>query len=260
MITKHLKILVIGGSTARGEALGAGNSFAEQFARRIEQSGQQVFIEYHTPIDLNKVTNVLYYLNIHRYDLILLQMGHSFLTEPEHFGELLARKTHQPANTMIPCVEETVVMPVGGGWFSNVKGWVKAGMLHLLNSVSRIGRMRDLVYYLSDALHYLQPYGYKVVLMTPVPDQSPVTGWLRREGRKLFARMGEAYGVPVFDTQAHIGKGDEYFAAPAGNRLSAVSQELLGSELYDFYESLMVRQRREAAARASFRRRLPRDN
>ncbi|WP_143092799.1 hypothetical protein [Arsenicibacter rosenii] len=260
MNTKHLKILVIGGSAAQGDNLSAGNSFAEQFARRIEQSGQPVFMEYHTPIDLNKVTNVLYYLNIHRYDLILLQMGHSFLTEPGHFSELLIRKTHQPANTMTLLPEESAFLTHGNSWFNKLKGQVKKGFLHTLNSVNRIGRLRDLVYYLSDALHYLQPYGYKVVLLTPVPDQSPVNDWLRKQGRALFVRMGEAYGIPVFDTQTHIKNGEEYFESADDSRLSGVSQELLGSELYEFYENLMIKQRREAVARSSFRRRLPRDN
>ena len=72
MATQQVKILIIGGKQAQGNGLRAGQSFVEQLVRRIEQTGQRAFIEYHVPIDLHMATSILYYLNVHRYDLIVL--------------------------------------------------------------------------------------------------------------------------------------------------------------------------------------------
>lgn len=232
MATQQIKILIIGGKQAQGCGLRAGQSFVEQFARRIEQTGQQVFVEYHVPVDLPMATSILYYVNVHRYDLIVLQMGHQYL-------QFNLSATQQS---------------IWHKFFNKLK----VTGLTLINSIKRIRHLRELVFYLSDTLHYLQPYNHKVILMTPLPHQDMSTNWFRREGGKLFQSMGRAYGTPVLNTQELIEVNDEYFLTNNPDQLSPVGHELLGCALFDTYQLLKVPHSSESRPFNSSGPRLPR--
>ena len=226
MATQQVKILVIGGKQAQGCGLRAGQSFVEQLARRFEQTGQQVFVEYHVPVDLPMATSILYYVNVHRYDLIVLQMGHRYLQYP------LQENTLSNDSNDLPVTQ-------GAAWHWFVDRLKVIG-LTLINSIKRVSRLRELVFHLSDTLHYLQPYNHKVILMTPFPHQDIATNWLRREAGKLFLNMGSAYGTPVLNTSEFIQNSEEYFLTTNRDQLSPVGHELLGCALYDAYQLLKV--------------------
>ena len=266
MATQQVKILIIGGKQAQGNGLRAGQSFVEQLVRRIEQTGQRAFIEYHVPIDLHMATSILYYLNVHRYDLIVLQMGHQYLQQPFALRSLLTYHSHKPAwladGSSYIATQDMAQIPDGIALKSSISSQIsnklKAFFLKSLNAIKRIGRLRDLIFHLSDTLHYLQPYNHKVILMTPFPHQEPVSNWLRQEGRKLFQNMGKAYGTPVLDTHELILPSDEYFLFDDPDQLSAVGHELIGSALYDVYQRMKIPRPDESSQSNPLRPRLPR--
>lgn len=266
MATQQVKILIIGGKQAQGNGLRTGQSFVEQLVRRIEQAGQRVFIEYHVPIDLHMATSILYYLNVHRYDLIVLQMGHQYLLQPFAFRSFLTYHSHKPAwlsdgsprFVMQDIPQTTDSLALKSTISSQLGNKLKALLLKSLNAIKRIGCLRDLIFHLSDTLHYLQPYNHKVILMTPFPHQEPVSNWLRQEGRKLFKNMGNAYGMPVLDTHELIQPSDEYFLVDDPDQLSAVGHELIGSALYDVYQRMKIPHSDESSQSNPLRPRLPR--
>lgn len=227
MATQQVKILVIGGKQAQGHGLRAGQCYVEQLARRIEQTGKRVFVEYHVPVDLSMATSILYYLNVYRYDLIILQMGHQYVSYPFQLNEVDNSSNNNQR-------------------WQQVFGTIKALALTISNKIKRVPRLQDVILHLSDTLHYLQPYNHKVILMTPFPHMEAVTNWYHQETRKLFCKMGASYGTPVLDTYELIHRSTEFFLPNDSEQLSPVGHELIGCALFDAYQSLRVPQSNES--------------
>ncbi len=86
----------------------------------------------------------------------------------------------------------------------------------------------------------LRAHRHRTLFLTPFPHQHQ--GWhrlVRRAANRLI-ELGEQTGLTVFDTGRLIGRGDEYFLPDDPARLNAVSHELVGSWLYDFYRQQPV--------------------
>lgn len=228
MATQQVKILIIGDKQAQGYGLRAGQGYVEQLARRIEKTGKRVFVEYHVPVELSMATSILYYLHIYRYDLVILQMGHQYV---KNYPFSLNEVGNNP-NT-------------NESW-QRVFGTIKALSLTIRNKIKRVQRLRDVIFHLSDTLHYLQPYNHKVILMTPFPHMEAVANWYHQETRKLFCKMGVSYGTPVLDTYELIQRSTEFFLPNDSEQLSPVSHELIGCALFDAYQSLRVPQSNES--------------
>ncbi len=81
----------------------------------------------------------------------------------------------------------------------------------------------------------LQPLADRVVLLTPFPHRQPLGSWLRRWGRRRLTGAAYRQGFAVFDTHAVVRSREEYYVTDSAEHLNAVSHELLGRGLYDFF-------------------------
>jgi hypothetical protein len=64
-----------------------------------------------------------------------------------------------------------------------------------------------------------------------------VSGWLRRKGSTILKREGQHRGFRVFDVQSLVDSREEFFITGDRERLNAISHELIGRRLYDFYRT-----------------------
>ncbi len=82
----------------------------------------------------------------------------------------------------------------------------------------------------------LRAHRHRTLLLTPFLHQCRVQNRLIDRAIARLIELGEQTGLTVFDTGRLLGVGDEYFLPHDPARLNAVSHELIGSWLYDFYE------------------------
>ncbi|WP_144051801.1 hypothetical protein [Fibrisoma limi] len=217
MAAKTQHILVIGGPAAGGLGVKPGQGFVEQFARRLVQSGQRVQVDYHTPLDVESANLVLPRLYGSRYDLILLELGHSFLLGP----------------TVVSGSSNTLVRA-----FANLTTSLRVHWLRAHHLFGRVALLKKLESQLATLLKHLRPFRHKVILLTPIPHQEPVAQWLCGRSRPLFLALGEQHGISVFDTHPLIRCQSEYFLDNDPRLLSAVSHEIIGSYLHAFYQAM----------------------
>lgn len=213
MIPKVLSILILGGSAssgANGFSMPHGHGYVPRLLEQLQRAGWQVQIECHTPVDLDRIQPVLQGLNLSRFDLILLELGHTRLTIP------------QPSNTNRL------------GAFIRSAGRLMA--LRLLNWTNRVPQLRNTDACLLDLLYYMQPCRHRLVLLTPFPHPQSVSHWLRMRGRDLFWKHARRTMIPVFDTTLVLGRGEEFFADEQQGNLSGVAGDLLGQSLFDFIQ------------------------
>jgi hypothetical protein len=201
VIAMKINLLLIIDSSATGAEPAAGQSFGDQLMRRLRQQSHAVTADYVMADCMNVVANRLQALPLARYDLIVVQTGHRELMAPAH-------------HTLRHRLSYAICRP---------------------SSLAMVARK------LTTVLVPLRRHRHRVVLLTPFPNPQVATGWLRRQGRQLFLAQGEQAGVGVFDTHTLIGTTDEYFQPgpndlPTGS-LSAISHELLGNHLLDFYRA-----------------------
>lgn len=217
MAAKTQHILVIGGPAAGGLGVKPGQGFVEQFVRRLVQSGQRVQVEYHTPLDIESANLVLPRLSGSRYDLILLELGHSFLLRP----------------SVVSGSSGTLVRA-----FANLTTSLRVNWLRARQLFSQVTPLKQLEIRLAILLKQLRPFRHKVILLTPIPHREPVAQWLCERSRPLFQTVGEQHGISVFDTHLLIRSQSEYFLDNDPRLLSAVSHEIIGSYLHAFYQAL----------------------
>ena len=89
----------------------------------------------------------------------------------------------------------------------------------------------------SALLKQLRPYRHAVLLLTPLPHRKWSNQWQRRRGRAALLRIADEQFFSVFDSDLVIQPREEYFLPDDRQHLNAVSHELLGRSLVDFYES-----------------------
>jgi hypothetical protein len=90
---------------------------------------------------------------------------------------------------------------------------------------------------LAQLLNLLRPYRHTVILMTPFPCRSSLEQWMRARSRSVLLEEGFSQGFSVFDTKTIIHPRDEYFLTDDNEHLNAISHELIGHALFDFYQS-----------------------
>ncbi|RIV27342.1 hypothetical protein DYU11_03245 [Fibrisoma montanum] len=217
MAAKTQRILVIGGPAAGGFGVKPGQGFVEQFVRRLIQSGQRVQVEYHTPLDISSANLVLPWLYGSRYDLILLELGHSLLPRP---------------SVLVGSVSSLVRVS------ANLATSLRINRFRLFHMFGRVALLKQLETQLTTLLTQLRPFRHKVILLTPIPHREPVAQWLCERSRPLFQALGEQHGISVFDTHPLIRCQSEYFLDNDPRLLSAVSHEIIGSYLHAFYQAL----------------------
>ena len=93
MTSKVLSILIVGGENSAevysNHSSGSGSrGYVPQLVRQLGRVGWQVQVECHAPIDVHNALPLLQQLNLNRFDLILLELGHTRLQKPAVFSDL----------------------------------------------------------------------------------------------------------------------------------------------------------------------------
>ncbi|GAB3941387.1 hypothetical protein GCM10028805_04540 [Spirosoma harenae] len=216
-----MNVLVIGDEHTYGYGLSAGKlSYIGHFIRQISQTGQNVSVEAYAHLTIPQIVTALSHLPLNRYDLIMLQLDHSLLYP--------ARSASMETCMAAP------ILPYSHKEFKQTRG------LDQLKSVgnailSFVRPNRSLI--VTSLLKILRPYRHNVLLMTPFPHRERLNQWLRHRSRAILLDEADEQLFSVFDTDSVIEKGEEYFLTNDKEHLNAISHELLGRFLFDFYLS-----------------------
>ena len=221
-----MKVLVIGDEHTYGYGLSGGNlSYIGQFIRQISRTGRAVSVEGYVHLSLPQMVATLAQLPLRRYDLIILHLDYTL-------DEMIYAPVSQSPAQSLPFVSDLVPLaePAPSTGF-------RKRLRTVANQIGSLVWPSDSLKSLSILLDLLRPYRYNVLLITPFPHRKPVSQWLRRRSRAVLIREAEKRLVSVFDADSVIGAGEEYFLPDDSKHLNAISHELLGRSLFDFYES-----------------------
>jgi len=245
-----MNLLVVGGDHTYGHGLVSGRSFVEHFVHRLEQDRQRVAVDYYTPATLKMAFTLLPQLSLERYDLIILQLGNYELQQPDPFSALLKTTWHKTglATAVSRPTEPMTIAELRYETATQLAqrpphrrdGFKRTGRLALLRSLAFLGclpRLWAVKLLFNTVFHQLRGHRRRVIALTPFPHREPVSHWLRQKGQRLMLRAGRRHGISVFDTHKHIRTGEEYFLGSGQAYLNAISHELIGRELYDFYQA-----------------------
>lgn len=228
-----MKILLLGDGHAYGHGLPARQlSYVGHFVRQLSRSGRSVTVEVYAHLTLAESIALLARLPLGQYDLIVLQAS------PDLIGRNGLR--HSPARSAAGSALPLLNPPArvdGRLAPSNLRK--RAGAigrtlfnvaLSLVPTVNGPGGLRQL-------LALLRPYRHTTLLMTPFPRRTWLGQWPRERSRSVLLSRGIDQAFSVFDTGGVVGSRDEYFLTDDDEHLNAVSHELIGRALFDFYQS-----------------------
>lgn len=221
-----MKVLVIGDEHTYGYGLPGGKlSYLGHFIRQVSRTGQEISIEAYAHSTIPQISATLAQLPLNRYDLIILQFNHNLL---------------QSANINAPS-ESCAVMPLLPYPLASIKptGWAKRQ--HQVNAfktalLSMIWPSYGLTA-IAALLTQLRLYRHNVLLLTPLPHRTWLSRWLQKRSRRALLNETDKHLFSVFDSDSVIQLREEYFLPNDPEHLSAVSHELLGRVLFDFYQS-----------------------
>ncbi|GAB3891512.1 hypothetical protein GCM10028803_03400 [Larkinella knui] len=204
-------LLVIADSLHYDSGLNSRQSYIDQFVQQLERGGQEVAVTYYAPMALCTIAEVLQRVPLRRYDLIILQVANRHLRD----SRLALRPT------------------AGGKLLEHLMAW----KLRIQSFLVTIRPLSEVHAHLSTILETLRFHRARVILMTPFPHREPVSGWLRRKGSAILKSACRHRGFRVFDVQSLIDSREEFFITGDRERLNAISHELIGRRLYDFYRT-----------------------
>lgn len=221
-----MNVLVIGDEHTYGYGLPEGNlSYIGHFIRNISRAGRAVSVEAYAHLTMAQTTATLAQLPLNRYDLIILQLDHTLIQTAT------APATHS-SGVAIP------VFPASNALRRKLGARKIIDQVTILkNSLLSFIFPNRATSSISVLLNQLRPYRHNVLLLTPFSSLVPISEWLRRRSRAVLLREADKRLVSVFDTDAVIRPREEYFLPNDTEHLNAVSHELLGRSLFDFYQS-----------------------
>ena len=232
-----MNVLIIGDEHAYGYGLsGKNRSYIGHFVRQLSQTGQSVSVEVYAHLTMSQTTTMLAQLPLSRYDLIVLQLDCQVLetARPE-----LDRLIQAGPNGGTESAFSMPVLP-----YPQVDARPSSSIGQTVRSYGKaVSRLMS--YYLKPLqkrmlprlLNQLRPFRHNVVLVTPLPHQRGAERWLRSRLKTLVLREANRQLFSVFDTSQVIYPNDAYFLTDDTEHLNAVSHELLGRSLFDYYQS-----------------------
>ncbi|AKD58621.1 hypothetical protein [Spirosoma radiotolerans] len=221
-----MNVLVIGDEHTYGYGLSEGNlSYIGHFIRNISRAGQAVSVEAYAHLTMAQTIATLAQLPLNRYDLIILQLDHT----------LIQTATAQVAHSSgLPMP----VLPASATFSRKLAARKISDQLKTLgNSLLSLVLPSRTTSSISVLLNQLRPYRHNVLLLTPFSHLEPIKNWLRKRSRAVLIQEADKRLVSVFDTDSVIRPSEEYFLPNDQEHLNAVSHELLGRSLFDFYQS-----------------------
>lgn len=207
-------------------------SYVGHFVRQLSRTGRAVTVESYAHLTLPDSTALLARLPLHQYDLIVLQLGPD-LIQRNFNRHAMVRPVAVPA---LPILNQPI------------QTRSHAALPQLVKRVGRIGKTLVNVAAsvvpgfgcpggLAQLLTLLRPYRHTVLLMTPFPCRTVPERWARARSRSVLLETGTSQAFSVFDTGSVVQPRDEYFLTGDNEHLNAVSHELIGRALFDFYQS-----------------------
>ena len=176
---------------------------------------------------------ILSRLPLSRYDLIVLQPG----------PDLIERRWPWGGSARLPLVPAPLTQdrPVQLGADTTIR----PGLLTRIGAVGKnlftiaasVVSAVSCPAGLAQLLTLLRPYRHTVVLMTPFPSRVPLVRWTGARSRSVLLDEGTRQGFSVLDVNAIVQPRDEFFLTGDNEHLHAVSHELIGQALFDFYQS-----------------------
>ncbi|WP_080057388.1 SGNH/GDSL hydrolase family protein [Spirosoma aerolatum] len=220
-----MNVLVIGDEHTYGYGLPGGKlNYIGHFIRQISRAGQTVSVEAYAHLTIPQIVATLSQLPLNRYDLIVVQLDASLL---------------QPTGRQLGC-SDTLATPILP--YSSVRSKQAEGsaLKNCLTSVrdgllSFVRPKRSLIF--SSLLKKLKPFRHNVLLLTPFPHLNRVDQWLQQRSRAIVLDEADDQLFSVFDTDSVIRPKEEYFVNGDDDHLNAISHEILGRSLFDFYLS-----------------------
>lgn len=227
-----MNILLLGDGHPCGCGLSARQlSYMGHFVRQLSRSGRSVTVEAYAHLTLSETTGLLARLPLGQYDLIVLQPGSDLIQRPAGGSSLLRSGVDSALSILNPPVLGDG-LPLRATLPERLSTAGRALLDLAVSVVPTVGGSG-----VGQLLTVLRPYRHNVLLMTPFPCKATPERWLRSRGRSVLLRKGANQAFSVFDTAAVVRPRDEYFLTGDNERLNAVSHELIGLALFDFYQS-----------------------
>ena len=221
-----MNVLVIGDEHIYGYGLSGGKlSYLGHFIRLIGQAGQEVSLEAYAHLTLPQISSTLAQLPLNRYDLIILQVDHG-LFESTRADSLNLASVAMP---VLPYSLNLTNQSSRPGFWQRFNTLGTA----LLSTVWPSYALKGI----SALLKQLRPFRHNVLLLSPLPHRERISGWLRQRSRTMLLTEADKQLFSVFDSDSVIKPREEYFLPNDHEHLNAISHELLGRELFDFYQS-----------------------
>lgn len=222
-----MKVLVIGDEHTYGYGLQTEQlSYLGHFVRQISRLGQSISVDAYPHLTLTQTVTVLNQLPLGQYDLIVLQadptwcrVAPSALTPELSTGAVFLPGLHEPPK------------PAHRGIARQLMQFGSAVLTNYLN------RLRQKSTGIEVLMNLLKPYRHTVIWLTPMPHRSATVQWVRRQVRATVRLATDRHSFSLFDTDQVIQPREEYFLSNNPEHLNAVSHELLGRALFDFYQS-----------------------
>lgn len=220
-----MKVLVIGDEHTYGYGLPVGKlSYLGHFIRLISRTGQDVSVEAYAHLTRLQTAQTLAQLPLNRYDLIILQFNHNLL---QPTSALVSEELHGKVSALPhPFAQMRSAI---SNWYNPGKTSIR----DLLAMLWPLQRLRDI----SALFNHLRPYRHNVLIVTPLPQRTKFNQWLQKRSRSMLLTEADKQLFSVFDSDLVIQPREEYFLPNDAEHLSAVSHELLGRVLFDFYQS-----------------------
>ena len=238
-----MKILLLGDGHAYGYELSTGGSptcgsptrqlsYAGHFVRQLSRTGRAITVEAYAHLTLSESTALLARLPLRQYDLIVLQLGPD-LIQRSLSQNTPVRSADVPA---LPILNQPIRTRSRAALPQVVKRVVGIGKT-LLNVATSVVPGFGCPGGLAQLLTLLRPFRHRVMLMTPFPCRTVPGQWAREWSRAVLLEKGMNQAFSVFDTGTVVQPREEYFLTGNKEHLNAVSHELIGRALYDFYLS-----------------------
>lgn len=228
-----MEILLLGDGHAYGYGLGVRQlSYVGHFVRQLTRTGRAVTVEAYAHLTLRESTATLGRLPLGQYDLIVLQPGFDLIRR----GAATGGPVPLVVGPVLPALNRAA-QP--GNRISLSKGMQRVGDTGktLFDVVASVVPTVGCPDGLAQLLTLLRPYRHMTLLMTPFPRRTLLGQLAGAQSRSVLLEEGMDQAFSVFDTGAVVQPREEYFLTGDGEHLNAVSHELIGRALFDFYQS-----------------------
>lgn len=251
-----MRILAIGGYPVLGYGVPHKKGFMEVFAESLIKLEQApVKVDYYIHFSMENTIELLLNIGmqIHRYDLIIMQLGHSELfaidtvadlrkTDKQKYNEnsLLLEQlyvnTTEIADNLVSLRElyKPSTKVLSTGLVSQLKWRVK---LHILKQMYKFGKLGRLKYYrrlLKVILSLLTQVKERCVVVSPFPCINSCHNYLRTVGRTLTHEECVQQAFHYLPSENFI-EHHPYFFQPDGLHINALGHRVLASQLLKFY-------------------------